>query len=212
MAISYDTYQKLLRHEFPDIEQTRTKRDSMLYALSAGMGFDPVDARQLRFVYEKDLVALPTMIVVICMPYGWIGKSGIGFGTKSVQAEQSIVLHRPVPVAGVFVGKTRIASVVDKGAGKGALVTVERTIIDQSTDELVATMTATSYCRGDGGFGGPDGPLKTPHPVPDCAPEFACELPTLPQAALMYRLHGDPTPLHADPEFARRAGFSRERL
>ena len=209
MAISYETYQKLLRYDFPAIEQKRTAKDTILYALSVGMGLDPMDTQQLRYVYEKDLLALPTMIAVIGMPYGWIGKSGIGFGTRSVQAEQSILFHQPVPVEGDFVGKTRITSVVDKGAGKGMLVTVERTLIERGADRLIATLTATSYCRGDGGFGGPSGPVSAPHAIPDSAPQHVCELPTSPQTALMYRLHGDPTPLHADPEFARRAGFSR---
>lgn len=209
MAITREIYEKLLDYRFPDLRQVRTARDTIAYALSVGMGFDPMDTRQLRFVYERELLALPTMAVVIGMPYGWIGKSGLGFGAKSVQGHQTIQLHRPVPVEGKFLGRTRIASVVDKGAGKGMLVTVERELVDEGRDELIATMTATSYCRGDGGFGGPAGPVRAMHAIPDDAPLTVCDLPTIPQLALMYRLNGDPTPLHADPEFSRRAGFER---
>jgi acyl dehydratase len=50
--------------------------------------------------------------------------------------------------------------------------------------------------------------VKAPHRIPDTAPQHACDLPTLPQAALIYRLSGDYNPLHADPAYAQRAGFS----
>jgi acyl dehydratase len=45
--------------------------------------------------------------------------------------------------------------------------------------------------------------------MPKRAPDAVCDLPTLPQAALIYRLSGDLNPLHADPEVARAAGFER---
>jgi acyl dehydratase len=45
--------------------------------------------------------------------------------------------------------------------------------------------------------------------TPERAPDAVCELPTLPQQALLYRLCGDFNPLHADPAVARAAGFER---
>jgi acyl dehydratase len=47
------------------------------------------------------------------------------------------------------------------------------------------------------------------HPLPERAPDAVCDLPTLPQQALIYRLSGDDNPLHADPAVARAAGFER---
>ena len=44
---------------------------------------------------------------------------------------------------------------IDKGAGKGALVLSERKVTDKATGEPVATVTQTMFCRADGGFGGP---------------------------------------------------------
>lgn len=40
-------------------------------------------------------------------------------------------------------------------------------------------------------------------------PDIALTLPTTPQTALIYRLSGDYNPLHAEPGFARGAGFPR---
>jgi hypothetical protein len=69
MAIDHASYERLLEYRIPEIQQTLTMRDSMLYALGVGLGADPVDERQLRFVYERNLLALPTMAVVSRVPY-----------------------------------------------------------------------------------------------------------------------------------------------
>jgi acyl dehydratase len=81
--------------------------------------------------------------------------------------------------------------------------------VDESSGEKFATLTETVFCRGDGGFGGAKREMKPPHPVPDRAPDAVCDLPTRPETALLYRLSGDPNPLHSDPDVARAAGFER---
>jgi acyl dehydratase len=48
-----------------------------------------------------------------------------------------------------------------------------------------------------------------PHVLPERDPDGFVELPTLDQAALIYRLSGDYNPLHADPDIATAAGFDR---
>jgi len=206
VAINYD---KLINWDIPEVEQHLTRRDTMLYALGVGLGADPCDPDQLKFVYEKDLQALPTMAIVLGYAGAWHAKHpelGIT-GSHTVHGEQSFRIARPLPVEGDVLGKTRIAGVVDKGQGKGALVMTETTVRDKTTGDVVCTLASTTFCRADGGFGGPTGPVKAPRAVPETPPQYACDLPTLPQAALIYRLSGDYNALHADPAHAQKVGF-----
>lgn len=201
---------RLLSWPFQDVEHAYTPRDTILYALGLGLGADPLDTRQLRFVYEAGLQALPTMAVILGYPGFWLKDPTIGADWKRLlHGEQSIRLHRPLPVGGTVIGRTRVVEVIDKGPGKGALVLTERRVADRDTGELLASLAQTSVLRGDGGCGGPSGPTPAPHPIPDRAPDGVCDLATLPQAALIYRLSGDYNPLHADPAAARESGFER---
>src|SRR5947207_1701515 len=65
------------------------------------------------------------------------------------------------------------------------------------------------YARGEGGFGGERGPSGPRNVPPNRAPDKSIAMPTRPDQALLYRLSGDMNPLHADPEFARMAGYER---
>jgi acyl dehydratase len=65
------------------------------------------------------------------------------------------------------------------------------------------------FLRGNGGFGGPLGPVTVPHIIPERAPDVSITMATLPQAALIYRLSGDLNPLHVDPKVAGAGGFTR---
>ena len=56
---------KLLNWPFTDIRQHYSSRDTILYALGVGLGHDPLDSKQLGFVYEEGLQALPTMLVAL---------------------------------------------------------------------------------------------------------------------------------------------------
>lgn len=205
MAIDYE---KLMSLAIPDARQTYTARDTMLYALGIGLGIDPMNRDELRFVYEKDLRALPTMAVVLASPGSWIRSLNTGIDyVKVVHGEQSLVLHRPLPTEGTLVGRTRVVDVIDKGTGKGAVVVSERELTDAETGERIASITQSTFCRGDGGFGGPTRPTPAPHKVPERAPDMVCTLKTNANAALVYRLSGDYNPLHSDPDVAEKAGF-----
>jgi acyl dehydratase len=202
-------YEKIMAMQVAPVEQTYEPRDCMLYALGVGFGHDPMNEDELAFVYEKNLKVLPTMATVLGYGGSWAREAGID-QVKVVNGEQGFTLHRPLQTGGTLIGQTRILEVIDKGAGKGALIFSERHVTDMATGELVATISQTAFCRGDGGFGGPPRPAPTPtHPIPTRAPDFTCDLRTRPEAALIYRLSGDYNPLHAEPAFAKAAGFER---
>jgi acyl dehydratase len=203
-------YQKIKNWPFPDVVQTYGEKDTILYALGVGYGYDPVDEAQLPFVYEGGLKTVPTMPVVLGYPGFWVKDPAAGIDwVRVVHGEQALLLHRPIPVAGTVIGRTRVKAIVDKGPGKGALLIQERSVIDKASGALLATLEQTSFCRGDGGFGGGDAPPPPPPALPDSAPDACCDLPTLRQAALIYRLCADPNPLHAEPAVARAAGYPR---
>ena len=203
-------YQTIKNWPFKDVVQTYTERDSMLYALGLGFGADPLDEQELRFVYEKDLCVVPTMGVVLGAPGMWMRDPASGIDwVKLVHGEQALTLHRPMPVAATVVGKSRILSVVDKGKDKGAVILLERVLTDQASGEKIATLVASVFCRGDGGFGKGDDAPPPPPAVPDRTPDAVIDFPTLPQAALIYRLSGDYNPLHAEPAVGRAAGFKQ---
>jgi len=180
----------------------------MLYALGIGLGGDPTDPRELPFVSEPHLRALPTMVAVVARNRPWLSKVGVAV-TDAVHGEQRTVWERPMPAAGTVVGKSRLAGIVDKGSGRGALILVEQQLIDKATGNRLSVAVQTNFIRGAGGFGGPPGPVPEPHRPPDRSPDVVDDFRTLPQAALIYRLSGDRNPLHFDPETARRAGFPR---
>lgn len=208
--------ERLLARHFAAIEHAYQARDTQLYALGLGFGADSLDERQLRYVYEgldgKSLRSVPTMANVLAYPGFWAREPDTGIDWKRlVHAEQEIALHAEIPASGCVVAQNRVTALWDKGPGKGALLQQRREIRDAASSTLLATVTQLSLLRGDGGFGpgGSDGAPPPPHPIPERSPDAVCDLPTLPQAALIYRLSGDLNPLHADPQVARTAGFER---
>ena len=202
--------QKLLQRQFAPQTHVYSARDTILYALGIGLGGDPVDIRQLAYVYEDRLKVFPTLPVTLGFPGFWARDTDTGIDWKRlVHAEQGFELHRRMAPQGNTIGHNRVSAVLDKGPEKGALLCQERQVVDADTGELIATVSQVSMLRGDGGCGSTQGSPPTPHVIPERIPDTVCDLPTLPQAALIYRLSGDLNPLHADPEVARSAGFPR---
>jgi acyl dehydratase len=205
-------YEVIKNWPIEDVTHTYTERDVMLYALGLGIGGDPLDAAQLRYVYEKDLQAMPTCAAAFAWPKSWMRdpRAGVDY-LKVVHGEQDVRYLRPMPTAATIVSKTRVSLVSDKGAGKGAIVELRRDLFEAESDERLAEVRQVSFLRGDGGFsaesGESDAPPEALPPVPERAPDHEFKFGTPAQAALIYRLSGDSNPLHADPEVATKAGF-----
>jgi acyl dehydratase len=205
MPINYD---KLLALNIPQVEQRYRAKDCILYALALGFGQDPLNEDELAFVRGTNPKVLPTAAAVFGYPYQWLRDLGTGADwTKAVHGEQSLVMHRPMPAEGKLKSRLRVTEIIDKGAGKGAVIYGERKLHDEVG--LLATLGFSLFCRGDGGFGGPKRESPVPHPIPERAPDLVCDLPTRPETALIYSLCGDDNPLHSDPAHARAAGFPR---
>lgn len=201
---------RLIDWPFGDVEQTYTARDTLFYALSVGAGSDPCDERQLRYVYEAGLQALPCMAVVLGHPGPWGAHPDTGIDMRQVvYAEQALTLHRPLPLSATVRARERVVAVADKGPDKGSLLVTERRLWEASSGEPLATLQATLMCRGNGGHGQQHGEISPAEALPVRAPDDIVYLPTLPQQALLYRLNGDMNPLHADPKAAHRVGFER---
>lgn len=180
----------------------------MLYALSLGFGADPLDPRQLQFVYEERLVTLPTLACVL--GYRSIKELDLGIDySKVVHADQSLIMHRQLPAAGSIISTCKVENVIDRGVAKGATLVLHRTLVDEATGVLLAELRMGILCRGDGGFAAAPSNVAPAHSVPERAPDASFEQATHPQAALLYRLNGDFNPLHADPAVARRVGFEK---
>ncbi|BCB72592.1 MaoC family protein [Vreelandella aquamarina] len=198
----------LQSYSIPEVRQQLTRADTAFYALSVGLGMDPMDRRQLDFVDpDHNFMALPSMAVVMAHPGFWLGNPDTGVdATRVVHGEQEINWHGPLPVEGEVLGRTRVTGLVDKG--NNALMYSEKQLLDTS-GTLLATCCMTTVLRGAGGFGESTTEANPVHELPKSAPERVVDFSTRPEQALYYRLNGDFNPLHSDPDTASQAGYSR---
>lgn len=183
-----------------------THKDVLLYHLGIGAG---AGADELRYAFEgPGLQVLPSFATVAggaLAAAGGLSMPGIDVDLATVlHGGQRIEVHRPLPVRGEAVQASRIAAVYDKG--KAAVIVLRSEVTD--TDGPLWTSDTEIFVRGEGGFGGDRGSTVRA-PAPDGEPTRTVLRTTREDQALLYRLSGDWNPLHADPEFAKRAGFER---
>ncbi|MBX7551366.1 MaoC/PaaZ C-terminal domain-containing protein [Streptomyces sp. NPDC004232] len=190
-------------------EITWDHKDVQLYHLGIGAGVPATDPDELRYTLESRLHVLPSFATVAGAGspgvIGGLSMPGVEVDlAKVLHGGQRLEIHRPIPARGTATATSRIAAVYDKG--KAAVLVMRTEVAD--ADGPLWTNDAQIFVRGEGGWGGDRGPGTRLDP-PAGEPDRTVERAVREDQALLYRLSGDRNPLHADPDFAKRAGFDR---
>ena len=204
MTINYDEIMNLTSE---NVEISYSDKDSILYSLGIGLGNDPMNLNELKYVYENSQSVLPSMATNFQYHSPLLLKTNINF-IMVVHGEQRLSVTNALPVSGDFIANAKVIGCYDKGPARGAIIEVETTVKNKKNNEEICKLVSTTFARGDGGFGGPDSPKKEIF-IPDGEPDYVSEVSTKPDQALIFRLSGDYNPLHSDPNFAKAAGFEK---
>ncbi|KIZ18595.1 MaoC/PaaZ C-terminal domain-containing protein [Streptomyces natalensis] len=190
-------------------------KDIQLYHLGIGAGaatpekpHAATDPDELRYTLESALHVLPSFATVAgggMALAGGLSAPGIEVDLAAVlHGGQTVTVHRTLPVRGRATQTSSVPAVYDKQ--KAAVIVLRSEVADD--DGPLWTCDTQIFVRGEGGFGGERGPSARLE-LPDRAPDRTTERLIREDQALLYRLSGDWNPLHADPEFAKLAGFDR---
>ena len=204
MTINYD---EIMNLKSENVEISYSDKDSILYSLGIGLGNDPMNLNELKYVYENSQSVLPSMATNFQYHSPLLLKTNINF-IMVVHGEQRLSITNALPVSGDFIANAKVIGCYDKGPARGAIIEVETTVKNKKNNEEICKLVSTTFARGDGGFGGPDSPKKEIF-IPDGEPDYVSEVSTKPNQALIFRLSGDYNPLHSDPNFAKAAGFEK---
>src|SRR5260370_10836735 len=143
---------KLISWNFPALEHAYSAKDTILYALGVGVGADPLDPKELPFVYEKSLRIIPSQASVIAYPGPWLMDPALEIDfVKLLHGEQGIVFERPLEPTATVRGEYEVLGVDDKGPGKGAVISFEKRIVDAKAGAIICRVRSTYFLRGDGG-------------------------------------------------------------
>ncbi|MEJ7633526.1 MaoC/PaaZ C-terminal domain-containing protein [Aeromicrobium sp.] len=189
-----------------------TSSDVLLYQLAVGAGShaaDHVSADALRWTLDDDSLQVLPSFAVVAPSFHETDPPSLDLPgcdinlAQVVHGAQEVHVSGPLPASGSARLTTRITDVWDKG--KAAVIWQEGVATDPGGAELWRVRSSI-FVKGEGGWGGDRGE-STAVVVPDRAPDACTTYAVTPQQALLYRLCGDRNPLHADPAFAKAAGF-----
>lgn len=182
-------------------------REVRLYHLAVGAGVPATDPGELRYTLARALHVLPSFATVAggVAVIDALTLPGLDLDLTAVlHGGHALTVYRPLSAAGEATLRQSVRAVWDKGSA--AVLTLRSEAEDD--DGPLWRSDAHFFVRGEGGFGGERGGAAR-HPVPERAPDVVLQRVLREDQALLYRLCGDENPLHADPDFARRAGFAR---
>jgi len=201
---------KLAReHKFEKITSEHDAAKVILYAL--GIGCKTTEADYLKFLYENspDFSVIPSFGVIPSFEciMNITGAPGLEIDpTQILHGEQYLELYKPIPTKAKLTHEMKVVDVLDKGSG--AAIVTDIISYDEQGDKVFYNQFVT-FVVGAGGFHGQrsSSALKAVAKNPQGPPEKVIEEATSASQAALYRLSGDPNPLHIDPAFAAMGGF-----
>ncbi|MBC6440185.1 MAG: MaoC family dehydratase N-terminal domain-containing protein [Rhodospirillales bacterium] len=201
--------QKIAAYRSPARTVSYGARETVLHALGLGLGADPVNRDELAFVYEEwGPKVVPSFASIIGHDTAWFLDDDSGVGdAPNVHGDETITFHKPLASEGTVMCQSRFTGLYDWGEGRHAILTLEDTVADAASGDLLVTLKQTCVLLGAGGFGGEPPKRRERATAPDRVPDHIVTRSVMPQAALLYRLSGDTYELHTDPAFARDSGF-----
>ena len=188
--------------ELGAIDFSWTDSDVQLYQLAIG-------ATDLSYTLEGPALQVLPSFGVVAPTFHLVEPPSVDLPgcditlAQVVHGAQSIEVAGPIPTSGSATFTQRISEVWDKGS---AAVIWREGVATSPSGEHLWTARSSIFVRGEGGWGGDRG-TSAPVELPDREPDVDTTYDVLPQQALLYRLCGDRNPLHADPDFAKAAGF-----